>query len=146
MIRPWLIRLPFLLALTAVVAVWVTSYFSGILMTTFLRSRPIDIVLCGGLGQYRADPNYRYPPGYVHVDLYSRISENDWLFAPTTLGFRIGRLPGSPKSLQIILPLWLPTLLLVALNWFLWHKTRPQPPGGAFPVEPAPAKKVISPS
>ena len=59
---------------------------------------------------------------------------------PRTLGFFGGRVPGDPDSWLIIFPLWLPTLLLVALNGWVWRWTRRRKVGAGavgFPVEPA---------
>ena len=55
-----------------------------------------------------------------------------------TLGFYIDPKWRFPRDLRIIFPLWLPTLLLLALNGFVCRKTRPIHADGAFPIEPAP--------
>ena len=61
---------------------------------------------------------------------------------PTTLGFYGGAVPRLPDSLLIVFPLWLPTLLLLALNWLVWRMTRRRGEGRGFPVEPAGVPKV----
>jgi hypothetical protein len=53
------------------------------------------------------------------------------------LGFYAGRCEPYPDSVDVLFPLWLPTLLLSSLNWFVWRKTRPKIMAErAFPVEP----------
>jgi len=137
MLRRWLIRVPCLLALAFVVGVWVTSYFAEIAVNKEATGRAWVVLAAQGLGSMGEDGGIRYPDSALR---FSWFGGPDPGMPPTTLGFYVGPWPRSPKSLMIILPLWLPTLLLAALCWFVWRKMRAKYNGRGFPVEPpAPA-------
>jgi hypothetical protein len=137
MFRPWLIRLPFLLALICVITVWVASYFGGFRLGATSAAGEWSIGAVQGLG-------FEYQDGVVALeDDTASVSgftlgtkAKDWFDVITTLGFGRGKKAWFPKSSVIVFPLWLPTLMLAGLNWFVWRNTRPQFNGQGFPVDP----------
>jgi hypothetical protein len=139
MIRRWLIRVPCLLALALVVGVWITSYFGELVLYAFSGNRQWEVDAIDGLegmGEYHCVPASDTPPRFAFM---TWLTAKDMVGGPTILGFRVGWIMGNPDSLQIIFPLWLPTVLLAGLNWFVWRKTRSKGAGRGFPVEPATA-------
>lgn len=139
MIRRWLIRLPFLLALAFVVGAWVMSYFAGFTYFWNLGGRCWQLGSAQGLG-YVSVARSEFSN---HFEFGRGDSSTHWFGGHPTLGFSIEsgdgigihNLGGS-DSLGVIFPLWLPTLVLSGLTWFVWRKTRPKQVGRAFPVEP----------
>ena len=97
MIKRWLIRLPFLLALALVVGVWVTSYFGGIGVGGWRRGRNWDIVVVQGNGMLKEDPVYSYPRGPMDFIFARNAKAKSWGVEPMTFGFRIGQL-GFPTN------------------------------------------------
>jgi len=133
MLRRWVIRMPFLLALACVLSVWVASYF-GVLVAGKTSAGQYQFIsavggsgdICKFRGPYSTSaPDFRFIHG---------AKVQDWSLPPTTLGFYCGS-PATFNGLEIIFPLWLPAVVLVGLNWFVWRKTRAQIVGRAFPVE-----------
>ena len=148
MIRRWLIRVPFLLALAFVVGVWVASYFWGIFVHTHLIDRLCQMGGVHGTGEIIGHMGGVHGIGEIIVDRwpvgpYSIISPG---LTPKeqnlhlTFGFYIGVVPCALHRFAIVFPLWLPTGLLAGLNGFVWKKTRHTGPVRGFPVEPATAK------
>jgi hypothetical protein len=131
----WLVRLPCLLALALVIAVWVASHVVAFYVTKQFPDRfcwgsvvqgLVDIVVD------RKEPRPDHPFGFGFSKEYTT---KDLIPVRTTLGIYGGRRPGMSDSLLIVFPLWLPTLVLLGLNWFVWRKTRPTYNGKGFPVE-----------
>jgi hypothetical protein len=140
MIRRWIIRLPFLLALAFVVGVWVTSYFGGITVCKLLAGRMWEIYFIQGQTALEMDPGSPFPDSPLYFYFDRRAIAKNYIPLPTTLGFYKGHWPGFDTSVLIAYPLWLPTVLLAGLNWFVWRKTRAKYNGRGFPVEPVAAK------
>jgi hypothetical protein len=124
--------------LAVCVAAWVASYWwnpmlfsshSGLMWNFDLQcggvevSRVIAQQAVGGTGwrQYHADEEAA-----------------EWSYRSSTYrcgGFSYWSRP-SPGILSIVrIPLWLPTLLVGGISWFLWRGTRRKNVGGAFPIE-----------
>lgn len=65
----------------------------------------------------------------------------EWGLEETSFGFLFTTDPAFPGFLQVAFPLWLPTVLLAGMNWFVWRRTRSmgaaRGAGRAFPVEPS---------
>lgn len=59
----------------------------------------------------------------------------DLAFLKTFFLFFIGKSSTDPGLFIIFFPLWLPTLLFLALNGFVWRKTQAKLAARAFPVE-----------
>ena len=142
MFRRWLIRLPFLLALTFVIALWITGYFGATGITLFAAKRSSLINSVQGLGIIEILPMPNMTESKLVFDFHPDFTLKNWPLGPRMLGFRcglmlslFGPLPEIPDSLEIVFPLWFPTLLLAGLNWFAWRKTTPKRIGVAFPVE-----------
>ena len=136
MVKRWLIRTLFLLPLACVVGVWVTSYFGALMM---LRSHGIYLACTsvhGGVWLIEDHlPDLDVP---LHVEFKQGWKVEDVYSLPSSkLGFYFGPDSFHEDSLEIAFPLWLPTLLLAGLNWFVWRKTRAKYNERGFPVEPA---------
>lgn len=131
MLRRWLIRLPFLWTLAFLVALWITSYFWGVAVEC--RAGGIGVVQ--GLGIIGKYPE---PIGSVtewEFFFQPHATAQDCFVDSTVFGFHYGTT--KYLDLQIVFPLWLPTLFLAALTWFVWRKTRPKAIGKPFPIEPS---------
>ncbi len=139
MLRRWLIRVPFLLALACVLSVWVVSYFGALAAYTDSHGDRKYISAVQGLWDMGEVGSPGYAPG-SHFQFYGGWNSKDWNLPPTTLGFYYGRPLPVYRGFEIVFPLWLPALVLAGLNWFVWRKTRGKGVGGvgrAFPVEAA---------
>ena len=134
MVRRWIIRSLFLLPLAFVVAVWVTSWF-GLVDLTWCSNDHFYYCWAlkglGSVGVYRGS----LPDSPIRFDFNPVMTLEDWLHVPTTLGFFCNSWKQFPESFGIIVPLWLPALLLGGVNWLVWRKTRGSYNGWAFPVE-----------
>jgi hypothetical protein len=140
MVMRWLIRGVCLVLLAGVVSVGAASYAGWLGIDKWSAGRVWEIGAVQGLG-YISGTDYG---GYPTTPLQFRF-QRDWTAAymglpPRTLGFFEGRRPWVLTGWLIIFPLWLPALLLVVLNGFVWRWMR-QPKLGVgaagFPVEPA---------
>ena len=140
MLRRWLIRVPCLLALAFVVGVWIASYFGRVFLSKNSGGRFWSIGTVQGLVYMDEDGSHPWSPTPLQLYCFQGVTARECQLGPTTLGFYGGRWPGWRDSLQIVFPLWLPTLLLAGLNWFVWRKTRAKYNGRGFPVEPVSAK------
>jgi hypothetical protein len=137
MIRRWFIRLPCLVALTLVVGVWITSYFGGIVVSRKLPDSYCGIVAGQGLVTFGKEPHAHsgFEPPNFRFDPHEFVRFG--AFGSPTLGFRYTGMPNIPDSLVIVFPLWLPTVVLAMLCWYVWRKTRGKYNGRGFPVEAA---------
>ena len=138
MVLRWLMRGVCLVLLAGVVGVWVGSYVGGLGIYKYSAGRYWGVGAVQGLGyMYRSDDmGFSTEPLRFHFERGTTASG----LPPRTLGFYGGRRSRVPSVLLIIFPLWLPALLLVVLNGFVWRWTRRRKVGvGAvgFPVEPA---------
>ncbi len=133
MVRRWLIRLPFLLALAFVVGVWIVSYFLGIFVRMNLAGHSWDVTAVQGLGGLEIGSPYSIVPTVLHFGQFAHAK--DLNLEPTTFGFRCRPRMWNIGWPQYVFPLWLPTLLLAGLNWFVWRKTREKGTARGFPVE-----------
>jgi hypothetical protein len=142
MVRRWLIRLPFLLALALVVGVWITSHIGLLYTDKRFAGRLWTIFVIQGLATFDVEAPYTHPDEPFSFDFSRKYTAKDVIPMPTTLGFYAGRWRGEPDTLLLIFPLWLPSVMLSGLNWFVWRKTRAKYNGRGFPVEPtqSPAK------
>lgn len=138
MVRRWIIRSLFLLPLVCVVGVWVVSYFGGLILQKGLGREWVFFTV-QGLGCMEVIDTK--PPMDMPLDLsfHWSMTAKDLGTGPRTLGFYCGSSVWFRNALIIAFPLWLPTLLLMLLNWLVWRKSRPKPKGGAFPITPDPA-------
>ena len=125
MLRRWLIRVPCLWALTLVVGVWVGSYFGGLYLDDYSRGRWLGVGAIQGLGYVAEDGTYAYPIGTFSLEFARGAKAQDLFYDARTWGFYCGRWRGNSSTFEVIFTLWLPTLLLAGLNWFVWRKTRP---------------------
>ena len=130
--KRWLIRSLFLLPLLCVVAVWVGSCFGRIDVEMAVGSRGLGLSSVQGLLSVQELP---FRISRSHLD-FKRGANADLWWRDHPTGLHIGRIFDIPGSLVLIFPLWLPTLLLLGLLWFVWRKTRTKVAGRAFPVEP----------
>ena len=150
MLRRWLIRVPCLLALAFVVGVWITSYFGLLWMDRRSGGNLVEVGAVQGLvfmSERAGPPLYDTPlhrPGFAYADeplhfWFTRGAKDvNYVIAPRMLGFGASPLSLLRIGVAIIFPLWLPTLLLAGLNWFVWRKTRAKPATqSGFPIEPA---------
>ena len=139
MVMRWLMRGVCLLLLAGVVGVGVGSY-AGLLVTVkHAAGRYWGVgavqglgymILAGERGVHLTTP---LKFSFVRGDTAERIG-----LPPRTLGFFGGRYLAFPDARLIIFPLWLPAVLLVVLNGFVWRWTRRRAVGAVgFPVEPA---------
>jgi hypothetical protein len=131
MIRRWLIRMPFLLALALVVSVWMASYFGGLQLTCWFRGRLGSVGAVQG-ATFMIHATHQGAPAQYRFRFQDGATAEEWGIVPA---FWCGRLSWGAWSVNF--PLWLPTLLLGGLNWLVWRKTRPKHNGKGFPVEPA---------
>lgn len=138
MVKRWLIRSLCLLPLACVVGVWVTSYFGQFIWHDWLDGRGWEVNDVRGLVYVSEDPGSRFRMHLHYESLGPLMSGNmDWNSVTPTLGFYCGTVGSDDYMFGIIFPLWLPTLLLLGLNWFVWRKTRVKYNERGFPVEPA---------
>ena len=138
MVLRWLIRGVCLVLLAGVVGVGAGSYAGGLWMLKCSAGRIWEVGAVQGLGYMARSPDTSDPAHPFRFDF-----ERGWTatiigMSARTLGFYGGRGPWDPDEWLIIFPLWLPTLLLVVLNGFVWRWTRRRIVGAVgFPVEPA---------
>jgi len=132
MLRRWLIRSLFLLALAFVVGAWVTSYFGGIVAITSFGGRFWAVGAVQGLGITAEGSSSSVVSGFHFGGTADGL-------VPTILGFGWGEesdpFSTDPPYLESVFPLWLLTVVLAGLNWFVWRKTRAKYNGRGFPVE-----------
>ncbi len=149
MLRRWLIRTPFLMALASVLTIWIASYFGGLTVWKWYPGVFLNVDFVQGscdVGEDRDAIYYAWGPEF---HFHPRVTTANQMWPRTTLGFFWGN--PSPHAwprtdeFHFIFPLWLPTLLLAALTWFIWRKTRPKSIGHAFPVEDA-SKEQLRPT
>ena len=137
MVMRWLMRGVCLVLLAGVVGVGVGSYAGGFWMAKGAASCYWQVGIVEGLGcMYRTgDRGFVTTPCRFY---FTRGSTTTSIGYPSrTLGFFGGRFPGDLGSWLILFPLWLPAVLLVVLNWFVWRWTRRGKMGRGFPVEVA---------
>ena len=138
MVRRWLIRLPFLLALAIVVGVWIASYFGAMSMSTCFGKggRAIDLYGVQGLCVVQHGLLSHYTDRHLELVFIPRVSASFVFFGRTPFGFGFYSDPTRfPKLFEIAFPLWLPSFLLAVFNWYVWRRTRPMKPWRAFPLE-----------
>jgi hypothetical protein len=136
MLRRWLIRVPFLLTLVCVPGVWVVSYFGALAAYTDSHGDRRYVSAVQGLWDMGKLSGVAYT-SRPYFGFYRGLKTKDWNLPPTTLGFYFGSPLPFYHGFEIIFPLWLPTLLLAALNRFIWRKTRHSSDSKGFPVEAA---------
>ena len=140
MVMRWLMRGVCLVLLAGVVGVGVGSYAGWLHMEKFTAGRLCGVGTVQGLGYLvRSDVL-----GLTTTPLEFHFARGETAASiplpPRTLGFYGAGRPWAPAGCRIIFPLWLPALLLLVLNGFVWRWTRRRKVGvGAvgFPVEPA---------
>jgi hypothetical protein len=142
MYRRWIIRTPFLLALAFLVTIWMASYSGTIVLDKGSGGRFRGIGVVQGLG-FLEEAEFLHPDTRLLLYRDSGGTARERLRVPRTLGFSFDRRPGSPGhagSFQIVISLWFPILILAAITYFVWRKTRAKLAGRAFPIEPAKEK------
>ena len=134
MIKRWLICLVSFLPLICVVGAWVASCFGmpfldkqsgGVFRGVFVADGQV-----GAIQEFNTAAAGPFEFTFERTRIPS-------ILLKSRMGFYISPLKYSPGYVVVIFPLWLPTLLLVALNWFVWRRARQKPAGRAFPLEPA---------
>ena len=138
--KRWLIRSLFLLPLVCVVAAWVGSYFATFSFDKWFEGRERHMGAVQGLIHLEEGSNDGLPDTPLQIHVYSGKKITDSVAIGAKFGFYAGKFPFTRDSFMIVFPLWLPTLLLAAVNWIVWRKTRAKPIGKAFPVEPTSAQ------
>ena len=135
MFRRWIIRSLFLVPLVCVVGLWVTSYWKCLEFSHIGR----------GIYESRTDWGRVF---IFHMEAHSSpVGWHAWIGTPSpnwNFWFEMDSrvVPTYGHCISVWVPLWLPTLLLLGLNWFIWRTTRPKPKGRAFPITPDPASKT----
>lgn len=141
MVKRWLIRVLFLLSLACVVGIWIASYFGGIGLEKRYGGRSSGIGVIAGLVFTGEDGNDPYPDEPLHFYFDSGATADGPLAKRVTLGFSVSPWAQFPDQFVIVFPLWLPTMILSALLWFVWRKTRGCKVGRGFPAEPSQPSK-----
>jgi hypothetical protein len=144
MVRRWLIRVPCLLGLAFVVAVWAGSYFGGLHFRVDYGGRMWVVNAVQGQTCILTVPYEGLKPN-VYLRFQRHTTASEWNMGVNFPGFRYSDYLGITKSHNLVFPIWFPTLLLVALDWFVWRKTRYKGAGRGFPVEPVTDAPVQSP-
>ena len=140
--RRWLVRVAVLLMLMIVAAIWIVSSFGDFGCGKAVRGQEWYVGAIRGHCYFGVNYLHDNRSGPLEFDSHWGLTFNNTALPRTTLGFGYHRgidFLGRDR-LAIVIPLWAPTLLLVALNWFIWRITRPPPALSAFPVEPVVAK------
>ena len=137
MIKRWLFRSFFIGLLVLCVGAWVISRWWTSEFTYLGTSYDGATLADGriGFGQNHSPSTFRtgwHQDFRPNVRGYWSVSD----LSPNLHGLGFSCYHDSGRW-DIIIPLWLPTLLLAGLNWFVWRKTKPKPVGRAFPIEPA---------
>jgi hypothetical protein len=140
-IRRWVFRVVPLLAMLLLLAAWVTSYFAGIAVTWENGRIRLSAAGVGGLVCTAYTPLGPRLPDYLKFYYNPGVSIRDWNLHPAFLGFDIGAISNNADQKGVVYPFWVPLLLLAALTWFAWRKTRPAP-RSSFPVLHPDAAKV----
>jgi hypothetical protein len=140
MVLRWLIRGVCLLLLAGVVGVGVGSYAGELGMGKISAGRHWGVGAVQGLGclERSGDRGDQTAPLKFYF-VRGRTAKSIGL-PPRALGFYGKRWLWDPDGCLIIFPLWLPAVLLVVLNGFVWRWTRRRKVGvgvRGFPVEPA---------
>jgi hypothetical protein len=140
MVMRWLMRGVCLLLLAGVVGVWAGSYAGALGMVKNSAGRVWMVGTVQGLGFMVRSGVAGLPATPLEFHFTRGRTVEHIGMPPRTLGFYGEGWPWDPAGWQIIFPLWLPTLLLVVLNGFVWRWTRRRKVGvgaAGFPVEPA---------
>ena len=140
MVMRWLMRGVCLVLLAGVVGVWVRSYAGWLDLHKVTAGRDWEVGAFQGLGYLVRSDDVGFPTTPLKFDFERGRTAKFMDLPPRTLGFYGVRWPGVPDTWLIIFPLWLPTLLLVALNGLVWRWARRRKVGvgaAGFPVEPA---------
>ena len=140
MVMRWLMRGVCLVLLAGVVGVGAGSYAGRLWMYKCSVGRFWEAGAVQGLGYTHRSDDVGFPT-YPLAFVFDRGATAGQVgMPPRTLGFYSRRWRGFPGPWLIIFPLWLPTLLLVVLNGFVWRWTRRRKLGAGavgFPIEPA---------
>jgi hypothetical protein len=120
-----------------VVGVGVGSYAGRLVMAKYSAGRDWEVGAVQGLGFMERSSHMGFRTAPLDFCFDRGWTAERLNFPPRTLGFFGWRLPRHPDYWLIIFPLWLPALLLVVLNGFVWRWTRRRKVGRGFPVEPA---------
>jgi hypothetical protein len=140
MVLRWLIRGVCLLLLTGVVGIAAGSYAGWLMMGKGSAGRDWVFGAVQGLGYMYRSPDRGYSTTRLQFRFLRGETAKSVGLQPRTLGFYGRGRPRDAAGCKIGFPLWLPALLLVVLNGFVWRWTRRRKVGvGAvgFPVEPA---------
>ena len=141
MVMRWLIRGVCLVLLAGVVGVGVGSYVGWVQMDKCSAGRIWVVGAVQGLGFMDQSGDLGYPTMSLEFGFLRGPTAKLTGLPPRTLGFYGDRWPWDRDGCTITFPLWLPAVMLVVLNGFVWRWTRRRAVGAVgFPVEPA--KKV----
>lgn len=135
MIKRWLIRSVFLLALAGGIGVWILSYVGAAGLNGYWSGRFFSVGAVKGVGFFYEVKATRPSFSWHWLERTTTFrtlagEEPVWGFA-----FLPGRVWGTADSLVVGVPMWVVTVPLAVLNWFVWRKTRRTFVGRAFPVE-----------
>ena len=134
MVRRWLIRGVCFLALALMIAAWIMSYRAAFGANFYFAGRFGTIGGVYGLCRVFETPGPR--PGFSYFWFEPRTTLTMLSPPPLTLGFGfVSSGVFGPGALCVFFPLWLPTILLAALTWYVWRKTKVLGEGRGFPVE-----------
>jgi hypothetical protein len=141
MIRRWLIRAPCLLPLLLVVGLWITSYFGGLQIGGGFWHRQFLFMSVEGMGGLEVQ---KQSSSSIYFCFLPGLTAQNWFWREVTPQFWGGRFWTFYDGFgcTFLFRFSLPTLLLAALNWLVWRKTRPAYNGRGFPVEVAAKGKV----
>lgn len=147
MLRRWIIRSLSLTLVLFVLTAWVASYWDTATLVHYTPMGPDGsgqngflVIRTGHISFLREGP-------LLSADWHAGLTSNtfthwwvpqflDYYFADAKYRF-LGFYFDIGITQFVSLPLWFPTLLSAGLLWLIWRKTKPNPPGRAFPIDPA---------
>ena len=135
MVMRWMMRGVCLVLRAGVVGVGVGSYAGWLRMRSWSAGQYWEVGAVQGLGYMGRCDSKGFLPTLLQFNFERGATAG--IMPPRTLGFYGGRWLRELDSWLIVFPLWLPTVVLVVLNGFVWRWTRRRKVGRGFPVEAA---------
>lgn len=134
MLRRWLVRFSFILALLLLCSGWIVSYFGCWSGSLYFAEREWGFGTATGLAAWCEHPN-----GYatIHGSCFFKpgVTAASWTSVDLRFGFHAGELKGFPGSFALVTPYWFLALLHSIATALVWRKTKPRDTLGGFPVE-----------